>query len=61
MKISQLKPGHTVLEHKDCGDIVHYTVVSIRQVGKMFEVTFQSVLGLATAFYPANGFINVAA
>ncbi|MBA4708792.1 hypothetical protein DBR44_05430 [Aquitalea sp. FJL05] len=61
MKISQLQPGYTVLEHKDSGDIVHYTVVSIRQVGKMFEVTFQSVLGLASAFYPANGFIHAAA
>jgi len=61
MKISQLKPGDTVLEHKDSGDIIHYTVVSFRQVGKMFEVTFQSVMGLASAFYPANGFIHAAA
>ena len=61
MKISQLKPGYTILEHKDSGDVIHYEVVSIRQVGKMFEVTFRSVLGLASACYPANAFISAAA
>ncbi|MTD33458.1 hypothetical protein [Paludibacterium denitrificans] len=61
MEISQLKPGHTVLEHKECGEQVHYEVVSIRRVGRMFEVTFKSVMGLASALYPANAFIPVAA
>ncbi|AXE30857.1 hypothetical protein DK842_13730 [Chromobacterium phragmitis] len=61
MKISQLKPGYKVFEHKDCGGVVHYEVISVRQVGKMFEVTFKSALGLASAMYPANGFIQAAA
>ncbi len=51
MKISQLKPGYKVFEHKECGDVVHYEVISVRQVGKMFEVTFKSALGLASAMY----------
>ena len=57
MKISQLKPGYKILEHKDSGSTMHYEVVSIRQVGKMFEVTFKSA-GLASALYPANAFIR---
>lgn len=61
MKVSQLKPGDTILEHKDSGDAVHFEVVSIRQVGKMFEVTFKSVQGLASALYPANAFVSAAA
>ncbi|OQS33184.1 hypothetical protein B0T40_18245 [Chromobacterium haemolyticum] len=61
MKISQLKPGYKILEHKDSGSTMHYEVVSIRQVGKMFEVTFKSALGLASALYPPNAFIQAAA
>ncbi|UTH74860.1 hypothetical protein [Chromobacterium sp. IIBBL 290-4] len=61
MQISQLKPGHKIFEHKDCGRTEHYEVVSIRQVGRMFEVTFKSAQGLVSAMYPANGFIQAAA
>lgn len=61
MKISQLKPGYTIQEHKESGEVIHYEVVSIAQVGKMFEVTFRSVLGLSSALYPANAFIHAAA
>lgn len=57
MKISQLKPGDKVVEHQEDGDVVKYEVVSIRQVGRRFEVTFRSVMGLASALYPANAFI----
>jgi hypothetical protein len=61
MKISQLQPGYKVQEHKDSGDVVHFEVVSIAQVGRMFEVTFKSVLGLTSALYPANALIPAAA
>jgi hypothetical protein len=62
MKVSQLQPGHKVLEHNDSGEVIaHYEVVSVSQVGRMFEVTFRSVLGLTTALYPANGHITAAA
>ncbi|MBV8048800.1 MAG: hypothetical protein JO171_16750 [Paludibacterium sp.] len=61
MKISQLQPGHKILEHRDSGEIIHYEVVSVAPVGKMFEVTFRTVSGLTTALYPANGFITAAA
>ena len=62
MKISQLQPGFKILEHSDSGDVVHYEVVSITPVGRMFEVTFRSALGgLSSALYPANGFITAAA
>lgn len=61
MKISQLKPGYKIQEHKESGEVIHYEVVSIAQVGKMFEVTFRSVWGLSSALYPANAFIHAAA
>ncbi|MDF0606818.1 hypothetical protein HZU77_014325 [Neisseriaceae bacterium TC5R-5] len=60
MKISQLKPGHKIFEYLAGGATMYYEVVSIRQVGKMFEVTFKSSLGLASALYPGNGFIQAA-
>ncbi|WP_028535517.1 hypothetical protein [Paludibacterium yongneupense] len=61
MKISQLQPGHQILEHDDTGRTNRFEVVSIRQVGKMFEVTFLSALGLSSALYPANAFVATAA
>lgn len=61
MKISQLQPGYKILEHLDSGEVVHYEVVSVSPVGKMFEVTFRTVSGLASALYPANAFISAAA
>jgi hypothetical protein len=61
MKISQLQPGHKVCEHLDGGNVISYEVVSIAQVGRMFEVTFRSVMGLASAMYPANACIPAVA
>jgi hypothetical protein len=61
MQVSQLKPGYKVLEQKDSGDVIHYEVVSIAQVGRMFEVTFRTVMGLTSALYSANAFIPAAA
>jgi hypothetical protein len=61
MIVSQLKPGYTIFEHNENGAVTHFEVVSIRQVGKMFEVTLKSVMGLASAMYPANAFVQVAA
>lgn len=61
MKISQLQPGHKILEQLDSGEIIHYEVVSVFPVGKMFEVTFRTVAGIASALYPANAFISAAA
>lgn len=61
MKISQLQPGYKISERQIDGDEIHYEVVSIAQVGRMFEVTFRSVMGLASARYPANAFISAAA
>lgn len=58
MRICQLKPGDKVVEHKEGGNTIHYEVVCIRQVGKQFEVTFRSALGLASALYPANALIS---
>lgn len=61
MKVSQLQPGYKILDQEESGDVVHYEVVSIAQVGRMFEVTFRSVMGLTSALYPANAFIPAAA
>ncbi|WP_024301742.1 hypothetical protein [Pseudogulbenkiania sp. MAI-1] len=61
MRVSQLKPGCKIIEQKDDGNEIRYEVISIRQIGKQFEVTFRSVLGLASALYPANAFIPAAA
>lgn len=61
MRVSQLQPGCKIVEQKDDGKEIRYEVISIRQIGKQFEVTFRSVLGLASALYPANAFIPVAA
>ncbi|MBI3144277.1 MAG: hypothetical protein HYZ18_03215 [Pseudogulbenkiania sp.] len=61
MRVSQLQPGCKIVEQKDDGNEIRYEVISIRQIGKQFEVTFRSVLGLASALYPANAFISAAA
>ncbi|CUA82112.1 hypothetical protein Ga0061063_0968 [Gulbenkiania indica] len=60
MRISQLTPGCKILEHQDSGDIIRYEVVSVRQIGQKYEVTFSSPLGEASALYPANAFIATA-
>jgi hypothetical protein len=61
MRVSQLQPGCKIVEQKDDGNEIRYEVIGIRQIGKQFEVTFRSVLGLASALYPANAFIPAAA
>jgi hypothetical protein len=61
MKVSQLQPGHKINEHLDGGKVVSYEVVSIAQVGRMFEVTFRSVTGLASALYQANACVPAVA
>ncbi|BAK75901.1 hypothetical protein NH8B_1070 [Pseudogulbenkiania sp. NH8B] len=61
MRVSQLQPGCKIVERKDDGHEIRYEVISIRQIGKQFEVTFRSVLGMASALYSANAFIPTAA
>ncbi|GGY03987.1 hypothetical protein [Paludibacterium paludis] len=61
MQISQLKPGDSVIEHRDCGLVINYEVVDIKPVGKMFEVTFRSDEGVSSALYPASAFVHAAA
>ncbi|GGY14079.1 hypothetical protein [Paludibacterium paludis] len=61
MKISQLKPGYQICEQKDNGDIERFEVVRVEPAGRRFEVTFRSLLGLASAVYPADAYLNAAA
>ncbi len=61
MQISQLKPGHSIVEHRDCGLVVSYEVLDVQPSGKMVEVTFRTSEGVSSALYPANAFIHAAA
>jgi hypothetical protein len=60
MKISQLKPGFLVREHKNNGEIDNFEVVTVKPLGRKVEVTFRSLLGLESALYPADAYLNAA-
>ncbi|MDN0073824.1 hypothetical protein QU481_02825 [Crenobacter sp. SG2303] len=57
MKINQLKPGHKITEHKDGEAAIQFEVVQVKPVGRKFEITFLSRLGLTSAVYPAEAFV----
>jgi len=56
MQVNQLKPGHKITDHKN-GEAIQFEVVQVKPVGRKFEVTFLSRLGLSSAVYPANAFV----
>ncbi|MBB5018448.1 hypothetical protein HNQ59_001737 [Chitinivorax tropicus] len=57
MKVKELRPGDHVLDERN-GATVDFEVVSIKPLGYLFEVTFRSVLGMASAAYHGNAYIN---
>jgi len=59
MKVNQLLPGDRIAD--DCnGTMVDFEVVAVDQTGPRVQVTFQSILGLATASYNGNAYIAAA-
>ncbi|WP_246542653.1 hypothetical protein [Paludibacterium yongneupense] len=60
MKISQLKPGFLINEHKNNGDVECFEVVKVKPFGRKVEVTFRSLFGLESALYPADAYLNAA-
>jgi hypothetical protein len=57
MKISQLKAGLRICEHKNNGDVQHFEVVKVQPAGRRVEVTFRSGNGMESALYPADAYL----
>lgn len=58
IKVSQLQPGFQIHEQKDNGEVDRYEVVEVAPVGRKFQVTFRSLLGVESAVYPADAYLN---
>ncbi|WP_293230438.1 hypothetical protein [Paludibacterium sp.] len=58
MKISQLKPGFRVDEHHDDGRVTSFEVMKVHALGRKVEVTFRSLLGMESAVYLADAYLN---
>ena len=59
MRINQLKPG-TKIQDILKGKVIQFEVVSIKELGSKYEVTFNSPLGRSSAVYPGNAWVSVA-
>ncbi len=57
MKIQELKQGDKITQHLDNATIL-FEVLSIKQIGRRFLVTFRSAYGIATASYQGDSFIT---
>ncbi|WP_137938407.1 hypothetical protein [Chitinivorax sp. B] len=57
MKVKELQPGDHVVDQYN-GAPVDFEVVSVQPLGYLIEVTFRSVLGMASAAYHGNAYIN---
>jgi len=58
MQISQLKPGFRVNEQTRNGEIETYEVLDVRSFGRKVEVTFRSLMGMESAVYMADAYLN---
>ena len=58
MQISQLQPGFRINEQHDNGDVTSFEVMQVRALGHKVEVTFRSMLGLESAVYRADAYLN---
>ena len=58
IQVSQLKPGSQIHEHKNNGEIDCYEVLDVEPVGRKFQVTFRSMVGVESAVYPADAYLN---
>ena len=57
MKIQELKPGDLITQQID-NLVVSFEVLSIRQIGRRFQVTFSSASGTATASYQGDALLT---
>lgn len=58
IQVSQLKPGSQIHEHKNNGEVDCYEVLDVEPVGRKFQVTFRSMVGIESAVYPADAYLN---
>lgn len=56
MKVKELLPGDHVVDRWHNQDI-DFEVVAVDKIGGLFQVTFRSMLGLASACYNGNAYI----
>ena len=57
MKIQELKPGDLITQQIN-NLVVSFKVLSIKQIGRRFQVTFSSASGIETASYQADAMIT---
>ncbi|MFC4161147.1 hypothetical protein [Chitinimonas lacunae] len=56
MKVKELLPGDQVVDRRR-GEEIRFEVVAVDKIGGLFQVTFRSMLGLASACYNGNAYI----
>lgn len=61
MRINQLEPGHSILETTDKGEEIRFEVITVRSLGRRYEVTLRTAMGLESVIYPANAYVQIAA
>ncbi|MFC3533890.1 hypothetical protein ACFOLG_17120 [Vogesella facilis] len=61
MKINELLPGHNILETTDSGETLRFEVVTVRAIGRRYEITMRTPAGLESVLYPANAYVQIAA
>lgn len=59
MKINELKQGDRIIQQID-NSTVAFEVLSIKQIGHRFMVTFRSAFGIESASYQGNACITAA-
>ncbi|AUH50831.1 hypothetical protein CXB49_08435 [Chromobacterium sp. ATCC 53434] len=57
MKIQELKQGDLITQQID-NLVVSFKVLSIKQIGRRFQVTFSSASGVETASYQADALLT---
>ncbi len=61
MQISQLLPGHNILETTEQGEELRFEVVNVRAQGRRYEVTMRTPSGVESVLYPATAYVQTAA
>ncbi|NHR08294.1 hypothetical protein HA052_24175 [Chromobacterium haemolyticum] len=59
LRVNELKPGDYIAEQHDSAAIT-FTVIAVNAVGRHCHITFSSELGLDSASYPHDAWINAA-
>ncbi|NHQ83218.1 hypothetical protein HA051_16765 [Chromobacterium vaccinii] len=57
MKVNELKMGDKITQCIE-NSIIAFEVISVKQIGRRFMVTFSSIFGIETASYLGDAYIT---